>query len=188
MYHEILLWDLLELIDLAMTSNRSELTDCLPKWTAIAKKALNWLSSMIHEDGEVSFFNDAAIGIAMQPQQIFTYAQKLCIDHVKVKEKLITNQDSGYSRVSYDHYSIIFDHANVGPDYLPGHAHADTLSFELSMGRQRIFVNSGTSLYGNSAERIRQRKTAAHNTVSVLGVTLLRFGLDLEWLNGRMQS
>ena len=124
---------------------------------------------MIHEDGEVSFFNDAAIGIAMQPQQIFTYAQKLCIDHVKVKEKLITNQDSGYSRVSYDHYSIIFDHANVGPDYLPGHAHADTLSFELSMGRQRIFVNSGTSLYGNSAERIRQRKTAAHNTVSVLG-------------------
>ncbi|WP_256096786.1 heparinase II/III family protein [Pseudoalteromonas luteoviolacea] len=169
MYHEILLWDLLELIDLAMTSNRSELTACLPKWTGIARKALNWLSSMIHEDGEVSFFNDAAIGIAMQPQQIFSYAHKLGLNHDKINQQLITNQDSGYSRVSYEQYAIIFDHANVGPDYLPGHAHADTLSFELSMGKQRVFVNSGTSLYGTSAERVRQRQTAAHNTVTVLG-------------------
>ncbi|KNC67563.1 heparinase [Pseudoalteromonas rubra] len=169
MYHEILLWDLLELIDLAMTSNRPELTECLPKWTGIATKALNWLSSMIHEDGEVSFFNDAAIGIAMQPQQIFSYACKLGLNYDIINEQLITNQDSGYSRVSYEQYAIIFDHANVGPDYLPGHAHADTLSFELSIGKQRVFVNSGTSLYGTSPERIRQRQTAAHNTVSVLG-------------------
>lgn len=119
MYHEILLWDLLELIDLAMTSNRSELTDCLPKWTAIAEKALNWLSSMIHDDGEVSFFNDAAIGVAMQPQQIFSYARKLGLSHDKIDERLITNHASGYSRVSYETYTIIFDHANVGPDYLP---------------------------------------------------------------------
>ncbi|HDI3283341.1 TPA: heparinase II/III-family protein, partial [Vibrio cholerae] len=80
-----------------------------------------------------------------------------------------TNKNSGYSRVSLANYTVIFDHANVGPDYLPGHAHADTLSFELSIGKQRVFVNSGTSLYGTSAERLRQRKTPAHNTVSVSG-------------------
>ncbi|EPE2652131.1 heparinase II/III family protein [Vibrio fluvialis] len=167
MYHEILLWDLLELIDLANTSERFELTKCLPKWTGIAKKALFWLSSMIHEDGEVSFFNDAAIGIAMQPSQIFAYAAKLGITYESVTQSLITNKSSGYSRVTFSNYSAIFDHANVGPDYLPGHAHADTLSFELSIGRQRVFVNSGTSLYGTSTERLRQRKTPAHNTVSV---------------------
>ena len=169
MYHEILLWDLLELINLAMISNRPELADCLPKWTGIAEKALNWLSSMIHDDGEVSFFNDAAIGIAMKPQQIFSYASELGLNHDQINEQLITNHDSGYSRVSYEAYSIIFDHANVGPDYLPGHAHADTLSFELSLGKQRVFVNSGTSLYGTSCERLRQRQTAAHNTVSISG-------------------
>jgi len=57
----------------------------------------------------------------------------------------------------------------VGPDYLPGHAHADTLSFELSVGTQRVLVNSGTSCYGGSPERLRQRGTAAHNTVVVNG-------------------
>ena len=55
----------------------------------------------------------------------------------------------------------------IGPDYIPGHAHADTLSFELSLSGQRIFVNSGISEYGLSEERLRQRQTKAHNTVSV---------------------
>ncbi|TQF72187.1 heparinase II/III family protein [Pseudoalteromonas luteoviolacea] len=168
MYHEILLWDLLELIDLAKTSNKPQLIGCLPHWTLIAEKALFWLSSMVHPDGEVSFFNDAAIGIAMQPRQIFEYAQRLELNYETVAEQLVTNKSSGYSRVSFANYSAIFDHANVGPDYLPGHAHADTLSFELSIGEQRVFVNSGTSLYGTSKERVRQRQTAAHNTVSVL--------------------
>lgn len=170
MYHEILLWDLLELIDLANTSQCSELTECLPEWTKIAEKALFWLLSMVHDDGEVSFFNDAAIGIAMPPQQIFAYAHSLGLKCAQAEQQLITNKSSGYSRVSLADYTVIFDHANVGPDYLPGHAHADTLSFELSMGKQRVFVNSGTSLYGTSVERVRQRQTAAHNTVSVAGM------------------
>ncbi|MEZ8943714.1 heparinase II/III family protein [Vibrio sp. 10N.247.311.12] len=170
MYHEILLWDLLELIDLANTSKRNELIACLPYWIKIAEKALFWLSSMIHGDGEVSFFNDAAIGIARAPQQIFFYAQSLGLKFAELEQRLITNQSSGYSRISFPAYAVIFDHANVGPDYLPGHAHADTLSFELSMGKQRVFVNSGTSLYGTSVERVRQRQTAAHNTVSVAGI------------------
>ncbi len=49
---------------------------------------------------------------------------------------------------------LVCDCANVGPDYLPGHAHADTLSFELSLDGRRLFVNSGTSVYGIGPERI----------------------------------
>src|SRR5204863_9681114 len=56
------------------------------------------------------------------------------------------------------------------PDHLPGHAHADTLSFELSLREQRVLVNTGTSTYEVAAERLRQRGTAAHNTVVVDGV------------------
>ncbi|WP_019026744.1 heparinase II/III family protein [Colwellia piezophila] len=167
MYHEILLWDLLELIDLANTSQNSKLLKRLPYWNKVATKALVWLKSMIHPDGEVSFFNDSAIGIAATPNQIFDYAISLKLDLVDSLPSLITNKESGYSRISTSVYSLIIDHANVGPDYLPGHAHADTLSFELSVGLERVFVNSGTSLYGVSKERLRQRKTAAHNTVVV---------------------
>ncbi|ENU5779155.1 heparinase II/III family protein [Vibrio vulnificus] len=170
MYHEILLWDLLELIDLAKTSDKPQFIESLPQWIRIAEKALFWLSTMVHNDGEVSFFNDAAIGIAMQPSQIFAYAEKLGIAYELVNKSLVTNKSSGYSRITFTNYSAIFDHANVGPDYLPGHAHADTLSFELSIGKQRVFVNSGTSLYGTSKERVRQRQTPAHNTVSVAGL------------------
>jgi uncharacterized heparinase superfamily protein len=61
------------------------------------------------------------------------------------------------------------DVAPIGPDYLPGHAHADTLSFELSLGRQRVIVDSGVSCYGEEPERLRQRGTAAHNTVEIDG-------------------
>ena len=43
---------------------------------------------------------------------------------------------------------VIFDLAQIGPDYLPSHGHADTLSFELSVYGKRVFVNSGTSMYG----------------------------------------
>ncbi|EQD67636.1 Heparinase II/III family protein, partial [mine drainage metagenome] len=55
------------------------------------------------------------------------------------------------------------------PDYLPGHAHADTLSFELSLHGQRTLVNGGTATYEPGPERLRQRGTAAHNTVTVDG-------------------
>ncbi len=169
MYHEILLWDLLELIDLAKTSQNKKLMQRLPNWNKVATKALYWLKTMIHPDGEVSFFNDSAIGIAAKPQQLFDYAKSLGLKVVDDLEKLVTNEHSGYSRISSSLYTLIIDHANVGPDYLPGHAHADTLSFELSVGRERVLVNSGTSLYGASKERLRQRQTAAHNTVVVDG-------------------
>lgn len=170
MYHQILLWDLLELIGLANTSQHPKLLKVLPKFKTIAEKALHWLSSMLHADGEVSFFNDSSIGIAKTPEQIFAYAEDLGLDIESNNQTLLTHLNSGYSRVTQPSYSLLFDHANVGPDYLPGHAHADTLSFELSIGKQRVFVNSGTSLYGTSAERLRQRQTPAHNTVSVDGL------------------
>jgi len=77
---------------------------------------------------------------------------------------------SGYLGVAWEEGNrALLDLAPVGPDYQPGHAHADTLSFELSLFGQRVLVNSGISRYGEDAERHRQRSTAAHNTVVVDG-------------------
>ncbi len=168
MYHSILLWDLLDLIHLAQVSNSQKLIDVYTHWKTVAVKALTWLDVMSHPDGNISFFNDAALGIAASPDAIRKFAKKCGVSPQKISaEKLITLPDSGYSRVEMPRHTVLFDHAAIGPDYLPGHAHADTLSLEWSVGQQRVLVNSGTSLYGISDERLRQRKTPAHNTVVI---------------------
>lgn len=79
-------------------------------------------------------------------------------------------RDSGYLRVEAGPAVALLDVAAIGPDYLPGHAHADTLSFEWSLFGQRVIVNGGTSRYGSGPERLAQRGTAAHSTVQIDGV------------------
>ncbi|MEM7684120.1 MAG: heparinase II/III-family protein, partial [Pseudomonadota bacterium] len=77
---------------------------------------------------------------------------------------------TGYARVSKSTAVILADVAPVGPDYLPGHAHADTLSFELSIRGNRVLVNGGTSVYGgNPARRMLERSTCFHNTLEIDG-------------------
>ena len=73
--------------------------------------------------------------------------------YLKGKSSLTKLESSGYSRVDLDNLVTLIDRSNVGPDYLPAHAHADTLSFELSLFGKRVIVNSGTSLYRISQER-----------------------------------
>jgi uncharacterized heparinase superfamily protein len=81
--------------------------------------------------------------------------------------RLVHFPESGYVRLEQDSAVALLDVAPIGPDYLPGHAHADTLSFELSAFGQRVVVNGGTSRYGLGLERLRERGTAAHSTVQV---------------------
>ena len=77
--------------------------------------------------------------------------------------------ESGYVRLESNTAVALLDVAPIGPDYLPGHAHADTLSFELSVFGPRAVVNGGTSRYGVGPERLRERGTAAHSTVQIAG-------------------
>lgn len=168
MYHCILLWDLLDLFNLANVAGDSELSKQRDRWRGVIQKGLNWLNTMNHPDGDISFFNDAAFKIAPSPSALLAYAQLIGISpEGNVPEALVTLKESGYSRLESGPLVLFFDHAEVGPSYLPGHAHADTLSVELSVYSQRVFVNSGTSEYGTGNERQRQRSTAAHNTIQI---------------------
>ena len=118
----------------------------------------------------VFFFNDCAFGIASPPTELLAYAHRLGIaapDEVQAPIHIL--EQSGYVRIAVGEAVAILDCAPIGPDHLPAHAHADTLSFELSLAGQRVVVNSGTSEYGTGAERQRQRGTAAHSTVVVDG-------------------
>lgn len=164
MYHVIILEDLLDLVNLYRSFDRSE-----PRaWLEAVERMRAWLKVMTHPDGQISLFNDAALNIAVTPVEIEAYAGRLGLDEMAGPPRgLQVLPDSGYVRLENASATCFLDVARIGPDYLPGHAHADTLTFEWSLGRQRLVVNSGTSCYGTSAERLRQRGTAAHNTVVV---------------------
>ncbi|NCC40346.1 MAG: alginate lyase family protein [Gammaproteobacteria bacterium] len=225
MYHAILLEDVLDVLNLAGVYPGVLDDALLARCGAKAVAMLDWLAAMTHPDGEISFFNDAAFGIAPPLADLGAYAKHLGIgarpesggyaslnppystrhsgreagiqgreSNVAVttsagvvSEPTIHGRgpgfpagttdvqccwlrDSGYVCLQAGPAVALLDVAPIGPDYLPGHAHADTLSFELSLFGQRVIVNGGTSRYGSGPERLAERGTAAHSTVQIDGV------------------
>jgi len=173
MYHAVLLADLLDLIELADVASLPALRNKREAWVDCVNRALNWLDALTHPDGDIAFFNDAAIGIAPNPGVLRKHAAALLGARASTARPafdLRELRDSGYCRIDLpQNGAAMLDIAPLGPDYLPAHGHADTLSFELSLFATRLFVNSGTSIYGEGEERLRQRGTAAHNTVMIDG-------------------
>lgn len=174
MYQGILLWDLADLVSLCKATELSRLKQRVRDWQERFEQGLKWLKAMSHPDGKISFFNDATFGISPSVEDIERYANSLGLtispDDKPLSVRGTLLQPSGYGIVDWPgSHRLLVDVAPVGPDYQPGHAHADTLSCELSLFGQRVLVNSGISQYGEDAERHRQRSTAAHNTVEVDG-------------------
>jgi uncharacterized heparinase superfamily protein len=172
MYHAIFLEDLLDLINVAGAYPKVIGPEVVGQWQAVATKMLGWLDAFCHPDGEIAFFNDCAIGIAPSPAEIKEYASRLGVSADKLAKSFSTSPvclfaDTGYIRLNTRNAAAFLDVAPIGPDYLPGHAHADTLSFELSLFGERVIVNGGTSQYGSGPIRQKERGTKSHNTVVI---------------------
>lgn len=176
MYHAIFLEDVMDLINVSLNYPEWVSDSQIRIWRDVALRMIKWLQTMTHPDGGFSFFNDTAFGIAPNLSELIAYAQRLKIYSDSTYDKKVFRlqkitylEASGYVRMESDRAVAILDVANIGPDYLPGHAHADTLSFELSLFGQRVIVNGGTSCYGIGLQRTKERGTAAHSTVEVAG-------------------
>ena len=170
MYHALILVDMLDMYNLCQAYPNSVSEDLLDLLAHYLPKMLSFMELMSHNDGGVSFFNDSVDGIAPQKRRITHYAEQLGFSFKPInleKPQAIDSEASGYMAATHSGNKLLFDAANVGPDYIPGHAHADTLSFEFSIGSERAFVNSGTSQYGLGEKRLTERKTVSHNTVEV---------------------
>jgi len=168
MYHSIFLEDLLDLINISHTYPEVIQKSDINEWKQVAKNMLMWLETMTHPDGDIAFFNDAALDIASNLDELKKYAYQLGINYISKKFNQVTHLiDSGYIRFNSNNVNGILDVGPIGPNYLPGHGHADVLSFELSLFGQRLLVNSGTSEYGFTKVRQYERSTEAHNTVVV---------------------
>lgn len=169
MYHGIILEDVLDILNLARVYPGVLPGDLVRRSSTLAGRMVSWLTTMIHPDGEISLFNDAAFGISGSPGELNAYATRLGCEAASGPPAVDFRAASGYIRLMSGDMVALLDVGRIGPDYLPGHAHADSLTFEMSLFGQRVVVDSGTSCYGTGAERLRQRGTAAHNTVVIDG-------------------
>jgi uncharacterized heparinase superfamily protein len=127
-----------------------------------------WLQTMCHPDGQIALFNDAAHNVYLSPRSLSSYLSRLVTPESDFVSGSFALADSGYYGWSgTDGEYVVCDAGAIGPDYQPGHAHADLFSFELSLNGRRMIVDSGTSTYSAGSERDYLRSTAAHNTVEV---------------------
>ena len=118
------------------------------------------LAFFVHGDGRLAQFNDGA-----ELDEV-AVGQLLRLSGADDAPEIL--RAAGYARLQRGAMLVLMDGGKVGPDENPGHAHADTLSFEMSVGRERIVVNGGTYAYQHALRNV-FRGTAAHSTVSLDG-------------------
>ena len=185
MYHQIILFRLLDCINLIKKNNwkKRELLDFL---TSKTEKMLIWLNKITFSNGEIPCVNDSVPGIAPTTKQLNDYAKKLdvgskTIDYRKINNIRELTEDnrqhnssksngyslgnSGYRMIQKGNYELFIDVGNIGPDYIPGHAHSDTFNFILYVKGKPVIVDTGISTYEKNNLRQAERSTKSHNTV-----------------------
>src|SRR6185437_11335791 len=156
MYHLLVLADLLAAL---WAAGRRELPVSVALADAV-RRMQTVARGLVHPDGEIPLFNDSVLGEAPAPARLIgpsTDRAPACLPA------------TGYVALPLDEGVLLADCGPPGPDDLPAHVHADALSFELSMGEQRVLVDGGMFDYEAGPTRQRLRGTASHNTVEVDG-------------------
>lgn len=113
-----------------------------------------------HEDGGLALFNDTAEGAPSELDLV------LGLSEVSGKPPRRAPH-SGFERLSAGRTLAIVDVGSLPPVGFDRHAHAGALSFEMSVAKERLFVNCGAAAVDDAAWREAQRSTAAHSTLSV---------------------
>jgi len=132
------------------------------------------MSKTCHSDGRIALLNDSAMGVYNEPKQLFRYAGRLLgkaeCEPAAAATGPFALPEAGYYGVRSENGDyLICDAGPIGPNYIPGHAHGDIFSFELSLGGRRVIVDSGVYDYVPGEMRSYCRSTRAHNTVEIDG-------------------
>ncbi len=157
-YHLQVLCDLMDIEALLGAAGKA------PDWLGhTVREMAGALAFLRHGDGRLALFNDGTEG----ERAILETVERIAGGAARPPAELSA---AGYYRLSAGPTLVLMDAGICCPDELPAHAHADTLSFEFSVGGQRVVVNCGTYAYQDAGWRNRLRGTAAHSTVTVDGL------------------
>jgi len=161
MYHCILLERALDAYNL-LKNNEHRLEGIEEILYKKIQLMLNWLVSVKFQNGEIPYVNDSVKGQALEPNKIIEYAKLLGFEGM-----IIDLSSSRYRKKEFDGFELFMDLGNIQPEYQPGHAHADALSFVLHYKGKPIIVDRGISTYEKNEERQCQRSTSSHNTITI---------------------
>ena len=118
------------------------------------------LRAFRHGDGRLALFNG---GFEETVEDIDTV---LAGADAKGKPQM-NAPHGGYQRLSARRGAVIVDTGGPPPAPLARHAHAGTLSLEMSSGKHRIVVNCGSGADRNSEWQAAAGATAAHSTLTL---------------------
>lgn len=163
MYHQIILFRILDCINL-LSNNSYQDKELLPFLRKKAELMLSWINNITFKNGDIPLFNDCAFGVSPNTQSLNKYAKSLKLEmNLNIKNL----RESGYRKFVKPNYEMILDIGNLGPDYINGHSHSDTFTFELHTDEKPIIVDTGISTYEKNDRRHLERSTKSHNTVLV---------------------
>ena len=116
------------------------------------------LRALRHGDGGLALFNGSHEGSAPHIDLVLSQA---------TRGRSVAGEmaDGGFLRVQSGRSLLLVDAGPPPPPGFDGNAHAGTLSFELSVGRERLIVNCGAGILPDWREAL--RATAAHSTLVV---------------------
>ena len=161
MYHKIVLEGLLRVVIALKGIGRID-----EELKKIVQSMLDVAWSFEEGLERIPLFNDSGDNVGKSLKSIvMTCKNELNIEPL-YKDKLLT---SGFYIFKWDDYKLIVDAGQIGPKYIPGHAHCDALSFELYKNGRPLITNCGTYGY-QCLERQFYRGTSAHNTVMINGM------------------
>ncbi len=132
------------------------------------RRMTRFLEDILHPDGDIPLFGDAAFGEAMPGRALVELACEL-LRMKPSREARPAVPDSGFYVLGGGANRMILKAAGPNPPHQPGHAHADPFSFELSVAGQRLIVDGGSHGYAESPLRGYCRGVRAHNTVCING-------------------
>ncbi|QQR69718.1 MAG: heparinase II/III family protein [Alphaproteobacteria bacterium] len=128
------------------------------------QNALDWMAPalrlMRHGDGGLALFNG---GIQDSPERI----EAILAQAEPRPRALKSLRESGFERLSAGRSVVLLDVGLPPPAGFDGRAHAGPLSFEVSVGRERIITNCGAMLHDDPDWRMALAATAAHSTLTV---------------------
>lgn len=156
MYHAIIFEDMLDLAEYTEEGIFRE----------FAARMYVGMECLTGADDKISKFNDSSEGIAKEPRELMVRADLMGIP---VATDTGGERDSGFVREMVGEWMLIAKCGEIGPSYQPGHAHADSWSFELWKSGKKIIGDTGCSTYVPGPIRSYERSTKAHNTVVIDG-------------------
>ena len=168
MYHSVLLGHVLDVLAIAQAVGSRAPAKLVDGLSATAARALSALSVVTHPDGRIALLGDSAFGIAAEPEELRRYARSLGVVPALAPDVDLL-RSVGHARIHRGDFALIASFAGPSPPHQPGHAHCDALSFEMSVGGERVVVDTGVYEYVPGERRAFARSTGAHATLRIAG-------------------